>query len=120
MIRQVFNQLVKKVFDEELIPLLNAGAQEYTMTPDAFDNFTRVGAQLGLPREQVLMVYLFKHLDGITNHLKGRKSQREPVQGRINDAINYLLLLRGMVEENEGTWPVKPKPDPDHDDEENK
>jgi len=47
------------------------------------------------------MVYLLKHIDGIMAYINGHKSQREGVDGRITDAIVYLLLLRGMVEDNE-------------------
>jgi hypothetical protein len=50
-------------------------------------------------REQVLWVYTTKHLDGIQAYVNGHRSQREGVEGRINDAITYLILLRGMVED---------------------
>ena len=45
------------------------------------------------------MVYFLKHVDGISAHVKGHKSQREDVTGRITDAIVYLCLLRGMIED---------------------
>ena len=47
------------------------------------------------------MVYLLKHIDGITAYLSGHKSQREDVRGRIKDAIVYLMLLWAMIEERE-------------------
>jgi len=47
------------------------------------------------------MVYLLKHIDGITAYLNGHKSQREDVRGRIKDAIVYLMLLWAMIEEKE-------------------
>ena len=47
------------------------------------------------------MVYLLKHIDGICAYLKGHKSQREHVTGRITDAIVYLMLLWGMIKEQE-------------------
>ena len=45
------------------------------------------------------MVYLMKHIDGINAWVKGHKSQREEVTGRIKDAIVYLCLLWGMANE---------------------
>ncbi|HEX6940221.1 MAG TPA: hypothetical protein VF158_12475 [Longimicrobiales bacterium] len=48
-----------------------------------------------------MLVYLEKHLDGIHAYVQGHRSQRESVRGRINDAIVYLCLLRGMVEQAE-------------------
>ena len=50
---------------------------------------------------QVLMVYLLKHIDGISSFVNGHKSQREDVRGRITDAIVYLCLLWGMIEDTE-------------------
>lgn len=47
------------------------------------------------------MVYLLKHIDGISSFVNGHKSQREDVRGRITDAIVYLCLLWGMVEDTE-------------------
>ena len=67
---------------------------------NAFANFERVGKNLELSREDVLLVYLLKHIDGICSFVKGHKSQREDVRGRITDAIVYLCLLWGMVEDD--------------------
>jgi hypothetical protein len=39
-----------------------------------------------------------KHIDGIASHIKGHKSQREDVRGRLTDAIVYLTILWGMIE----------------------
>ena len=47
------------------------------------------------------MVYLLKHIDGISAYTNGLKSQREDVRGRLTDAIVYLMLLWGMVAEDE-------------------
>jgi len=46
------------------------------------------------------MTYLLKHIDGISAYVKGHKSQREDVTGRITDAIVYLMLLWAMVVED--------------------
>ena len=55
----------------------------------------------GATREQALMTYLLKHIDGIMAHINGHKSQREDVSGRITDAIVYLLLLQGMIDDGQ-------------------
>ena len=44
------------------------------------------------------MVYLLKHIDGISSYVDGHKSQREDVSGRITDAIVYLFLLWAMID----------------------
>src|SRR5690606_1111816 len=83
---------------EQVRKTRDAGQAEYAHTTEnVFANFDRVAAQTGMSREQVLMVDLLKHFDGIYAYIKGPRSQREPVQGRIIDAIVYLTLLYGMV-----------------------
>ena len=77
-----------------------AGQKEYARKEDnAFANFERIGRNLGLSREKVLLVYLLKHVDGIISHANGHFSQRENIRGRITDAIVYLCLLWGMIDE---------------------
>ena len=78
------------------------GQKEYAHGVDnVFANFDRVGKALNISSDKTLMVYLLKHIDGITAYLSGHKSQREDVRGRIKDAIVYLMLLWAMVEERE-------------------
>ena len=79
-----------------------AGQKEYARKQNnAFANFERVAENLDIDRKEVLLVYLLKHIDGICAYVKGHKSQREDIRGRLTDAIVYLCLLWGMVEEND-------------------
>lgn len=92
-----------KVMDQvitEINFLRDSGHKEYAGGENAFGNFERLATQLDLKREKVLWVYLMKHIDGVVSYLNGHVSQREPIEGRINDIIVYLILLRGMVQEN--------------------
>lgn len=101
MTRKEMAEVMDRVF-VECQSLRNAGQQEYAHDDsNAFANFERVAERLGISREQVLLVYAEKHIDGVHSYVQGHKSQRESVKGRINDCIVYLCLLRGMVEENE-------------------
>lgn len=69
-------------------------------------NFDRLARDLKLTPEQVLMVYLTKHLDSIKNYVNMVSvpesevpvnfTLSEPIEGRIDDAILYLILLKGM------------------------
>ena len=79
-----------------------AGQKEYARkNNNAFANFERVGENLDIQREEVLLVYLLKHIDGICSFVKGHKSQREDVRGRLTDAIVYLCLLWCMINDEE-------------------
>lgn len=76
------------------------GQKEYAMTEDnVFANFERIANQTGQNKEMILWIYLMKHVDGIASYLRGHKSQREDVRGRLTDAIVYLCILWGMIEE---------------------
>ena len=95
---------LNKIIKTQLTQILDTrdeGQKEYARDiENVFANFQRVGNYVGVSQEKVLMVYLLKHVDGIMAYIDGHKSQREGVEGRITDAIVYLLLLRGMVEDN--------------------
>ena len=95
--QKVMSKIVK-----EITKTRESGQKEYAHdTDNVFANFERVAHTLDLPREKVLMVYLLKHIDGIVSYIDGHKSQRENVTGRITDAIVYLMLLWGMIEDTE-------------------
>jgi hypothetical protein len=76
-----------------------SGQNEYALSSSAFDNFERLARILDVSKEKILWVYFMKHVDGISSFLNGHISQREPVSGRIKDAIVYLSLLNAMYEE---------------------
>tara|TARA_R110000824_G_scaffold87475_2_gene215637 strand:- start:2220 stop:2525 length:306 start_codon:yes stop_codon:yes gene_type:complete len=83
---------VKKIHTE--------GQKEYAMDEDnVFANFERIAKQTDFDKKMVLWIYLMKHIDGIASYLKGHRSQREDVEGRLTDAIVYLCILWGMIEE---------------------
>lgn len=80
----------------------DAGQKEYAHDKDnVFGNFERTGRDLDIEPMSVLWIFLKKHIDGITAYIKGHKSQREDVRGRIKDAIVYLMLLWAMIEKEE-------------------
>jgi hypothetical protein len=62
-------------------------------------NFYKNSESLGISPFLVLGVYMNKHLDAINTFIAkgGLKTESEPVETRIYDAINYLLLLAKMV-----------------------
>ena len=94
----------KHLFDNEIMPAIrsmrDAGQKEYAQDSDEiFANFHRIAEDMDIDRKKVLMTYFLKHVDGINAFIKGHKSQREDVTGRITDCIVYLMLLWGMINE---------------------
>jgi len=89
---------------KEVVMTRDSGQKEYAHNNnDVFANFNRVAHLLEEDRKKVLMTYMLKHIDGIAAYVKGHKSQREDVTGRITDCIVYLTLLWGMIKEEDGT-----------------
>ena len=93
--------MMEEMFFPAILKTRDSGQEEYAHDEaNVFANFERVGNTLGVPKEKILMTYMLKHIDGIVSYVDGHKSQREEVSGRITDAIVYLLLLWGMIEED--------------------
>lgn len=86
--------------------------QDYAHSPDRLANFKRQAERWGGTPEHILGVYLGKHLDAIQravtelvafrlDEIEARIS--EPIEGRLVDAINYLILLGALLEERRGS-----------------
>lgn len=96
-----FQQLIASTFTA-IRDLTATKGQEYSNTAAQHDadqhaNFKRLAAELGLTPEKVLSVYLTKHLDSIKSFIRTGAVLSEPIEGRIDDAILYLILLKGLV-----------------------
>ena len=97
------NELLEDIFDK-VRDIRLAGQKEYAHDEDnCFANFERIANLQGLSSESILMTYVLKHVDGIQSYVKGHKSQREDVRGRIVDIIVYLTLLWGMADQDDIT-----------------
>ena len=96
--RKQMENLMKRIM-VRVTEARDGGQDEYARDKDnVFANFERIAEHLKIERKEVLMVYLLKHIDGISSYIKGHESQREDVTGRITDSITYLCLLWGMIE----------------------
>lgn len=96
---QQFDDFQKEIF-AEVVSMAATKGKEYANDADRFANFNRLAQRLGVKREQILYVYLTKHLDSIESFVKnGQTFSNEGIRGRIVDAITYLTLLAGMIDE---------------------
>ena len=101
MTQKKMENLIQKIF-LKIQETREEGQKEYARkNSNAFANFERISENLDIKREEVLLVYLLKHIDGICSFVKGHKSQRENVRGRLTDAIVYLCLLWGMIDDDD-------------------
>ena len=98
------NHLMKQIV-ESVAETRSSGQLEYASEDNVFADFEHTANLVGTSREKVLLTFLNKHIRGISAYVKGHQSQREDVRGRISDAIVYLMLLWGMVEDtSEAKW----------------
>ena len=87
---------------EKIRAMTSTKGREYAnSTVDRLANFKDVADELGLTPEQVLLVYLKKHMRSIDSFCKNGETFSESIQSRIVDAILYLELLAGLIEDRE-------------------
>lgn len=73
--------------------------EEYSRDADQLANFKRAGAEAGIQSEQAWLVFFNKHIDSIKTWIRGG-TITEGIEGRIDDAILYLILLKAITREN--------------------
>jgi hypothetical protein len=100
MTRNEFQELMRKQF-ERLLEINSTKGHDYASDDDALDNFKRHAAGLGLTPEQIWAVYASKHWDSIITYCREGAVASEPIEGRIDDCLLYLFLLRGLVAEKD-------------------
>lgn len=98
------DQEFKKLFDESVKReedlLLTKGKEYRCGDEDVLANFKRLAQKMDIPIEKVWAIYFTKHIDSIINFVKsGKTFSDEGIQGRIDDARNYLMLGRAIFEE---------------------
>jgi hypothetical protein len=105
--------------------ILVAKGEEYAGSTDRLANFKRGASLTGATPLQVAFIYASKHYDSIATYVKKdaagfEQKLSEPIEGRFDDLINYCMLMKAIVHEN-NTIPqdlnaklqdVKPQPDP--------
>jgi hypothetical protein len=89
----------QKTILDKVVGMGDTKGKEYANSESRFANFDRAAAELGLTNIQVAWVYTKKHLDGIASYCRTGQIFSEPIEGRIVDAIVYLTLIAGMIEE---------------------
>lgn len=60
---------------------------------DRLANFRMAARDAGVTVFQSWSVLFSKHLHAIQSYVRNGRVESEPIQGRIHDAINYLILL---------------------------
>lgn len=77
---------------------------EYAGDKDRLANFRRNGIALELPMETIWAIYYNKHHDAVMQFINDlntgkHRDRMEPIGGRVDDMIVYLILFKAMLEE---------------------
>lgn len=96
--RAELNLVIAATF-ERIKELNDTKGCEYAGDADALANFRNRAEQLDLDPLKVWGIFFGKHADAIFAFIRVGKVLSEPIEGRIDDAILYLILLRALVKE---------------------
>lgn len=91
--------------EETIRGLAKSKGGEYSGDEDRLLNFRRNAQDTGASKELIWRIYAAKHWDAIGQYIRdlgqGKKRQRtEPLSGRCDDLIVYLILFKAMLIEN--------------------
>lgn len=82
------------------VELLRSKANDYADGHDAFVNFKTAAQVAGISPEQTLLTLLGMKISRLTQLVgKGKNAKHESSEDTMLDIINYVLLLRGMLQE---------------------
>ena len=98
-------EVLRNKFLTETLKLSDKKRIEYTEgnhEANVLWNFENIANTLNLTPMQVLSVYLQKHTSSLFNYFKTGKEYAEPIEGRMSDIINYLLLMVAMLHKYKG------------------
>lgn len=86
--------------------IIRAKNADYSQGEDKRDRiaaFRRIARDIEITMKQAWAVFAQKHWGAIMKFVKDGQVESEPIGGRINDMINYCVLLGAIVdEEHEG------------------
>jgi len=101
---QTRDELIKHFLETKCFPLLKSKGESYAQTdiqPDVNANFKRAALTTGTTILQAWAIYFAKHIDAIQTYVRrGGAYESEPIDLRIADAVNYLLILYTLLRED--------------------
>lgn len=100
MTHEQFAEHTEKLFDE-IRSIGQTKGKEYADGQNRFANFLDIAKEVDSRPELVLYTYMVKPWRAIQSFLRDGKVYSEPIQGRIRDVIVYLMMLDGLITEQQ-------------------
>lgn len=79
--------------------VLKSKSQEYSTGEDRLHNFRKAAEFLRESPTEACLAFMTKHLVSIVDIVKSGKFTQSLVDEKVGDAINYLILLEGLLAE---------------------
>lgn len=103
MEQEAFTQLVRETV-QSTASLLVVKGEEYAGSADRLANFKRGAALTGATPLQVAFIYASKHYDALATYVRKNAADvqqqlSEPIEGRLDDLINYCILMKAIIAE---------------------
>jgi hypothetical protein len=94
-------EYIQSFIEKHCFGVMGTKGVEYSRgEEDANSNFRRTALAMGVTPEQVNRIFGKKHEDAIDYAVKTDNFEgSEPIEERIGDAINYLLILASLIEQ---------------------
>ncbi len=86
----------------EMLRAKNADYSQGEQRGDRTAAFKRIARDTEVTPEKVWYVFFSKHIGAIVSYIKRGQVESEPIDGRIDDAINYLVLLGDLISQDDG------------------
>lgn len=106
---EVFNEVVQEQTESIKSTLLKKAA-EYATADDRFHNFNEGAQEVKLDRLKYAEALMQKHITSIRDLINGWETCKKPqtfLDEKFGDAINYLVLIKGMMLEDLGRVEIK-------------
>lgn len=81
----------------DLIKVKNADYSQGEQKGDRIAAFRRIARDINITMEQAWAVFCQKHWGAVMKYIKDGRVESEPIEGRITDIINYMVLLKAII-----------------------
>jgi hypothetical protein len=89
--------------EKDLLPqcfeIMKTKGEAYSGIEDKLGNFKRCAKLANTTPKKALFIYACKHWDAISSFIRDEYKDCEGIKGRIQDMINYMFLLAGLLYE---------------------
>jgi len=101
MTHEKFNKIVEEML-EKCKATLGVKQTEYNLDKDRLSFFKQGNDLTQLSPERTLYMFMYKHIKSLADMVASEhKYSKELWEEKIQDNINYLLLLRALLEDDD-------------------